>query len=113
MKTTPENNIVNVEALATAFSKKVNEELAEHLEEINKRNDKGDDTACATHDFSDSNMIMADAWVEVFGSEPTSPADEEEKGILSYNELDRILQTEVDIWNAAWGLAKGRRFSIQ
>lgn len=81
--------------LAVAFHKLVREALAEHLEEIDRRNAAIENkNVCATHDFCDANMLMDEAFTERTGHE----VDAEDKD-------DTLL------WSAAWTIAAGHGFS--
>ena len=85
-----------VEKLAEEFSRIVRKELAEHLDEILERNRTlFSKSCCATHDFCDANMLMAEAFSEVVGS-----------GIDMGND------DEVKLGNAAWHMAAQNEFFV-
>jgi len=66
------NNIIK---LADTFSEILNEWIPEKLYEVNLRNKEVSYTehgCCATHDFCDPNQAMVDAFVKVFGKEPST-----------------------------------------
>ena len=67
------------------------------MREIRRRNATPDYVAaCATHDFCDANDIMHGAFCAVVGHDPIDfDLDEEE-----------MSQRDVDLWNAAWPVAK-------
>lgn len=85
-----------VDRLASRFSAIVRRDLADVLGEVNARNAQRNDSTCATHDFCDANMLMDEAFTELFGH---SMADE-----LN----DRVFA----VVNAAWAKAKASGFSI-
>jgi hypothetical protein len=51
--------------------------------------------ACASHDFCDANMAMAEAFDHVMGRQPTS-----DEGDVAQSEADCAL------WNDAWNLSR-------
>lgn len=57
--------------------------------------------ACATHDYTDANMAMLDAWVLTFGRQPLMLEDVEGNPDL---ELKR--DVEASLWSHAWQVAK-------
>jgi hypothetical protein len=64
--------------------------------EINTRNARPDYAGCcATHDFFDANIGMAEAFFSVTGGEP-----------------DAASETDAALWNAAWTMAKDAGFWI-
>lgn len=83
--------------LALVFRFIVKRDLADKLEEIDKRNAVYDATGisvfCATHDFSDTNMLMLEAW-EKFCLKPMRPH----------------VQADSNLWNQAWQIARSRPF---
>jgi hypothetical protein len=88
------NDIADRDALADAFAAIVRRDLREHLPEINRRNATPEYAcACATHDFCDANVLMQEAFEDLFLRE-TDPA----------SDLD------VWLWNEAWSVAKARGF---
>ena len=99
----------DVRRLAAAFSAIVREDLADHLGEIRRRNreDYADDTCCATHDFCDANMLMLDAITAQLGHEPRYLDGTDEKG-----DFDAGQTAEIELWNAAWALAKESEFRL-
>jgi hypothetical protein len=58
--------------------------------------------ACASHDFCDANMAMWEAWLQVYGHEPTLTTDAETI------EQEQRKDDEIALWNAAWSMAKKR-----
>jgi hypothetical protein len=98
-----------IQRLAAAFSQAVREDLAPHLAEIRRRNreDYAGDTCCATHDFCDANMLMLDAITAQLGHEPRYL-----DGTDAAGDFDDEQQGEIDLWNAAWALAKAREFRL-
>jgi len=82
--------------LANAFSAIIREWFADApatLREINRRNKNCDENHCATHDFSDSNMAMLDAWIDIFGCD-----------------IDLKDEAQLALWGRAWRLAKAAQF---
>lgn len=83
--------------LALVFRFIVKRDLADHLEEIDERNAAyraaGKLDVCATHDFSDANMLMLEAW-EKFCLQPMRPH----------------VQAHADLWGQAWKIALSRPF---
>lgn len=70
---------------------------AETMEAINRRNSAaGNDFACATHDFCDSNEVMLQAMANI-DMEEFQPENRE----------------QADLMSAAWGVAKRLRFDVQ
>lgn len=84
-------------ALAQAFSRHLRSALTpEQMFNVTQRNEHYPWHTCASHDFCDANMVMLDAWKEVFSSH-----------------ID--LQSEADtlIWNQAWQIAKANEFNFK
>jgi hypothetical protein len=83
--------------LAHAFSALVRQSFtAAQLDEINRRNALPEYVnACATQDFSDANMIMAEAFESIAGHEVDGNSDD-----------------DTDLWNAAWDKAREAHFSV-
>ncbi len=76
--------------LAQTFHGIVRRELPEHLERIDRLNSEPSYTGmCATHDFCDTNMLMAEAFERVVG-----------------RESDVSAHVDVALWNKAWNVAK-------
>lgn len=80
--------------LAAEFSRLIREGFPEHLVVIRARNRMLDQHVCATHDFCDANMVMAEAFKNVFG-----------------REVDINDDADTDLWNTAWDLAKAKGFA--
>jgi hypothetical protein len=84
-----------VEKLSNEFTNLLNAVLDEgEMEEIRSRTDPGS-SACVTHDYLDSNEVMAAAFENVFG-----------------REIDPGSQEDADLWNKAWSLSKKRYFKV-
>ncbi len=85
-----------IEQLSKEFSRLVRRDLADHLGEIVARNRTVEygETCCATHDFCDANMTMAEAFESVVG-----------------HGLDCGSDDDCALWNAAWGLSRSGEFS--
>lgn len=93
----------NKEKIAREFSKLLRQELSdEDMETVNYRNEhEYDDSCCATHDFCDANMVMDQAFKSVMGYSPLGLA------------LDSAARMEaMELWNAAWDVAKERKFTF-
>lgn len=90
-----------VDAVAYAFAGNLKVLLTpQELEQVvkrNKRNAKkaGYENCCASHDFCDANMPMAEAFEEVLG-----------------REIDMNSNNDTAIWNKAWELAKAVQFEF-
>lgn len=84
-----------IEALARAFARRLREEIGEDdLRAVVARNRaSGDPNGCASHDFCDANMPMAEAFEEVLGADPEEPDD-----------------CDPALWDAAWDRAKAADF---
>lgn len=81
-------------ALAKAFSRRLIEEIGpEKTAEAVERNKTYPDSACASHDFCDANMVMAAAFEEVVGRETELNDDE-----------------DIRLWDRAWDLAADNKF---
>lgn len=89
--------------LADAFKRHMQEELGLDLcFEVDRENKRrGDDGTCASHDHCDANMVM-DAAAQGLGVH-MFPDDAPEDF-----EVD---QEVVDLWNAAWSLARAEGFT--
>lgn len=86
-------SIVGVE-VGRRFAANVRRDLGEHLEEIVRRNfTDAYETCCATHDFCDSNELMAEAFKDTLGREARVDDD-----------------VDTFIWNIAWSEARGSDF---
>jgi len=88
---------------ANHFRYIVRTELADYVKEIDKRNRAYDPGVCATHDFSDANMLMQDAICQVFRCH--------EDQLLMWDDEALPQDTWVPIWNAAWNLARTKPFA--
>lgn len=91
---------LNPNALAAKFIEFIEDELtSEELREVRERNLRADYIdCCATHDFCDANMVMQDAFQELY-PELT---------------LDAIINDDhcIAVWNKAWTLAKIHDFDL-
>ena len=91
-------------ALARAFSAIVRETFTpEELAEINRRNATPEYAgACATHDYSDSNMLIFAAWCELAGLDEDTA------------DVPAMLESADDAarWNAAWDAARAAGFTL-
>jgi len=85
----------NANKIAREFSAMVRKELANDLPEIIRRNNSPEYMgACATHDFTDSNLIMAESFESVMGREFDSSAQDSA------------------LWNRAWDIARVAGFRM-
>lgn len=85
--------------LARIFGEKVQEALTVgQFRAMIDRNKTQDPLSpvCHSHDFCDANVLMGDAWQEMFG-QPFPMADD-------------ATETEMEIWNDAWAIAKAADF---
>lgn len=90
--TTDQNIILLARSFSAAMMRHVS---ADSMREIIARNhDSNHSGACHSHDFTDANEVMAEAWADV-GSLP---------------ELDTSTDAHCLLWNQAWNLAKRKDF---
>lgn len=91
-------------AIAETFAGNLREILsAEEWAEMRDLNaEHQDDGVCASHDYCDANMPMADAFEEVIGREPFG----EPEGIDSERG-----QADANLWSRAWNIAKERHLT--
>ena len=93
-------NLTPAEKLAEACAKKIREKLnTQQLAHVVLRNKAyarihGEDRACASHDFIDSNVCMLDAFKKTFMFAEPNPDN----------------QAVADVMNEAWSLAKKEGF---
>lgn len=89
----------DITRLSQAFTTVVRSNFTiKELREINKRNKAYEIThpgCCATHDFCDANMLMAEAFHNAFKREPDVGSEE-----------------DAQLWSAAWNDARTRKFSF-
>lgn len=91
--------MTDIETLANAFGRVLRTWLdASEMATVIQRNRTPEygRYICASHDFCDANMAMAQAFMEAFGREPDVDGDE-----------------DVALWNAAWSLAKANDFVVR
>ena len=90
------------EELARVFARIVRETFTpDELGTINERNATAEYAGCcATHDFSDANMLMWAAWCELCGW------DEDRASVDEVIDCDWATAT----WNAAWTMARAAGF---
>ena len=83
--------------LAIAFTESLRNDIsAADMKAIVKTNKERNDNTCATHDYVDANMNMADAFEKVFG-----------------RQFDFGSDNDSDYFNAAWTIAKNNDFSVE
>jgi len=91
--------IVSPEVLAAAFARHLRGDLNEEtMAEVARRNREEPEyrgNICASHDFCDANMPMADAFESLFGREPELNSD-----------------ADLNIWAEAWKMAKAKGFWV-
>lgn len=86
---------------------------------VRRRNAEWDDPlACASHDFLDANMVMAEAFTRVVGREPKGswethfdPASG--RHIADDPEEERQALADMALWNAAWDFTKQHRLTAR
>lgn len=80
-------------ALAGAFAATLARDLSPvEWRTMRVRNRYLTDDTCASHDFCDANMNMAEAFADIVGREPLDD--------------DGMSDASIELWNAAWGIAK-------
>lgn len=86
---------IKAAVIASAFSAFIDEALTpSELEAVNALNVGNYGTpVCATGNFLDSNMLMAEAFGQAMG-----------------REVDMQSEKDVNLWNAAWEIAKDHNF---
>lgn len=99
--------IPEIEPLARKFAEIVLRDVGKenHVELFIKTRaiNQANEEHCATHDYCDANMSMAEAWEELTGAEPF-----DDMGSDDANEAARIAETNA--MNTAWALAKQNLF---
>lgn len=103
------SNQANIERLAKVFAEELRSEIGdEAVLEANKKNLQDPDN-CATHEYTDPNEVMMEAFNEVFDRHPLLPFDSEEfGGFASAEEVN----ADLDLFNNAWALAKKNNFYL-
>jgi hypothetical protein len=97
------------ERIADAFADVLRNWLtADQWAEMQTRNVDYSDGVCASHDFCDANMAMAEAFETVTGREPSGGYDTLANG--SPVDTMAAIQADADcaLWSAAWDIAKPR-----
>ncbi|ABM97114.1 hypothetical protein [Methylibium petroleiphilum] len=96
--------------LAMAFAAKLHEWLSpEEMAEVVARNAASTDPlVCASHDFCDANMAMAEAFEATQGREILFPSDVE-SGACTQEQSD----ADLALFNSAWDLAKAAGFDAE
>lgn len=91
-----------VEKLAFEFSKQLKHEISLfNLDIVNARNSKeGNSAICHSHDYCDANEAMLAAFETTFGR----PC------VLSGNGSTEQIESDCNLWNVAWSLAKENKF---
>ena len=100
------------ERIADAFANIIRDWLtAAEWAEMQARNVDDSDGVCASHDFCDANMAMAEAFETVTGREPAFGYDTLADG----SPVDPAAATQADadcaLWSAAWIIAKLRHLT--
>lgn len=84
--------VVAPETLAGAFVALLARDLSPaHLAKISVKNACSAGDVCASHDYTDPNMVMSEAFEILVGREPFGELDED---------------GDISLWNAAWKIAK-------
>ena len=98
------------EQLASKFSKFLLSEIGqEKLHIVISRNRGRRNRVCHSHDFCDANMVMDAAFKELAGISATDTA-----GGSDQRKSDSCMSDEcLDLWTAAWLLAKQREFRFE
>ncbi len=96
-----------IESLAEEFAHELLSEIGKkNMCEVIRKNHQADyEGCCASHDFCDANMVMNEAFVEIYGREPIF--EEINHAPLDLN--DNYNQ-DSSIWNEAWDTAKLHEF---
>lgn len=91
------SDVTQAITLARLFSEGLKEALTyqEFSQVLDRNAHETNPGVCHTHDFIDANMIMSDAFVAMAGHEVDGNSDD-----------------DVDLWNAAWDIAKAAKFFI-
>ncbi len=99
-------------AIAAAFVANLRDELtAEQFEAMRQKNVGIAEGICASHDFCDANMPMADAFETVTGYAPMTVANPDPDGDrlhcsdVGTPESDAAEQADCALWNRAWNIA--------
>lgn len=87
--------------IADAFLGKLEQELTKsELQVIAERNRKyeleGKKDTCATHEFLDPNVLMNEAFIDIFGRDALGDDPDDDATILS----------DIELWSKAWSKAK-------
>lgn len=95
------------EQLAREFSNLLRKELtAEEMRKVIADNEASKDPAtCASHDYIDANIVMAEAFKKVVGRKVTMPSDVEKNTKLGDREDE-----DLALWESAWDMAKKNKF---
>jgi hypothetical protein len=65
---------------------------------------------CHSHDFCDANMVMLDAFKEVFGRDPVFLSESEDMTESEIFWLTREMERDTELWNEAWTIAVAADF---
>jgi hypothetical protein len=94
-------HFTTVRAIAHAFATTIETDYACYIDDIRRLNASPEYVgSCATHDFLDANMPMADAFEAIVGHFPVGDDD------ATPQHAD-----DVAIWNAAWDIARKERLT--
>lgn len=105
-----------VTSLSARFVERLKETLTtEQWAEMLRRNAEAWDSpfdTCASHDFCDSNMVMAAAFLDVVGHEPSGSYETHYDPAKGYHVADDPAEearadANMWFWNEAWCIAKG------
>jgi len=105
------------ERIADAFAAVLRDWLtADQWAEMQARNVDYSDGVCASHDFCDANMAMAEAFETVTGREPSMSFETHYDATVGAHVADNPAeeaQADADcaLWSAAWDVAKARHLT--
>ena len=103
---------ITQERIADAFADVLRDWLtADQWAEMQARNVVYSDGVCASHDFCDANMAMAEAFETVTGREPAFGYDTLADGSPVDPAAAIQADADCDTWNAAWAIAKPRHLT--
>lgn len=84
--------------VANEFARRLQDDLdPPEFDELQRRNRTYEAGTCASHDFTDANVYMAEAFETVLGREPLADGIDSETG-----------QADAALWGEAWSIAKER-----
>jgi hypothetical protein len=100
------------ERIADAFAAVLRDWLtADQWSEMQSRNVGYSEGVCASHDFCDANMAMAEAFETVTGREPAGGYDTLADGSPVDPAEEARAEADCVLWSAAWAIAKPRHLT--